>query len=136
MQSRLRIAIEKLKALDKNLTNREIMTTLGYNSQNYLTDLFSGKREISGKFLSKLEDVFFIRKKWIETGEGEIFVDTSAQIERIMLDIMPDLTQKQKRFCRLIIEAIAKNRAEVTRSPYLRCLSDIVTEIAKGVASH
>jgi transcriptional regulator with XRE-family HTH domain len=131
---RLRTAIEKVQS-DNNYSQADIMRVLKYASPNYLSELIAGKKEITAKFLRRLEEKLFIRQKWIEIGEGEMSIDVSDALEKLINDRFPELQPRHKKVFQALLKIMAEIKCEATKKPYQECLYDIFDEIDRSASS-
>lgn len=132
---RLKLAVDKLKS-DNNYSLADIMRALNYaGGSNYLSDLMAGKKEISSRFLRRLEDKLFVRHKWIETGEGEMFIDSSLVLDQLIVNLFPEITNRHKKAVRTFLEIVAQIMCDATKKPYRQCLYDIYNKMSQAVNS-
>lgn len=69
---RLKKAIKAIK-YRHGVTQKEIVLQIGLSSASYLSDLISGKSDLSEQFSDKLTSFYpEINKVWLMTGEGEM----------------------------------------------------------------
>ena len=75
---------DRLVALRERLnkiSQTDFATSLG-TSRGVIVNLEKGKTEPKPQFLSLIESVYGVRRKWLETGEGEIFKE-KTEYERL-----------------------------------------------------
>lgn len=80
---RLRRVIDGIKFHHNLRTQREICAELGGFSQTYLSDLLSGKYNITEDFSNKLSEKFGINPNYILNGEGSMWLDGTNNITQI-----------------------------------------------------
>lgn len=77
-KDRLEQVIRYIKC-QHNITQDEVIVSLGYKQgSTYLSDLLSGKSEISEKFSDKLKQVYKVNPDYIRNGTGEMFLSESS----------------------------------------------------------
>lgn len=76
---RLKEAIKEIK-YRYGINQKEIVARMGLSSATYLSDLISGKSELSELFIDKLVSTFpELDKNWLLTGNGEILKSSVVQ---------------------------------------------------------
>ena len=77
MDENIQGRLKKIRGL-LGFTQRQISEVLGIKA-SYYSDLENGHRAITGKFISKLQNKFFISADWMYTGKGAITTLNSNQ---------------------------------------------------------
>ena len=67
LNDRLRLAIEYLSV------NQDVFASKAEMSHSYINQILNGKKGISAVYLIAIEHVWGISRRWLETGEGEMF---------------------------------------------------------------
>lgn len=77
-KDRLEQVIRYIKC-QHDITQDEVIVSLGYKQgSTYLSDLLSGKSEITEKFSDKLKQVYKVNPDYIRNGTGEMFLSESS----------------------------------------------------------
>ncbi len=63
------------------LTQKEFGLKLGV-SRDVISNIENGRVEPKEAFINLLCSLYNVNKKWLETGEGEIFLNTTSQITK------------------------------------------------------
>src|SRR5580765_78268 len=83
---RLKKAIEKLQTVNPKLTFSQIMKEVGYSgAASHLSEMISGKKKITNKFLNLLQAVYLIDREWIRTGNGEMITKPAVLVNSSLL---------------------------------------------------
>uniref|UniRef100_A0A831UDS5 HTH cro/C1-type domain-containing protein n=1 Tax=Geobacter metallireducens TaxID=28232 RepID=A0A831UDS5_GEOME len=78
---RLNKALDSLNFPPKNRgRNSRFAAETGY-STSHASGILGGKTEITEETLERLEYKLGIRRRWLETGEGEMFLDAKKEAE-------------------------------------------------------
>jgi transcriptional regulator with XRE-family HTH domain len=72
---RIKEAISAIKIRYNISTQKEIVTTLGYSASSYLSDLMSGKFQLTDRFLNALADKYNVNPSYIKFGKGGLWLD-------------------------------------------------------------
>ena len=128
---RLQKAINDLKKLNPEESQKVILKNLGYASSNYLSDVLNGNKPISAKFLSKLEERYLVSKNWILTGHGQQFLTPEVYYnqERSKYYLPPNVRKYMWEILNYLVYEAAQNRAHYSKRPFDDCLAEIFGEI-------
>lgn len=71
IQENIRILINEL-----NISQRKFALKIGVDP-GYMSKILNGKAEVNERMILLIENVFNVNRYWLETGEGNIFRNTS-----------------------------------------------------------
>lgn len=117
--------IKKLREV-KNMTQQKFADEIGIK-QNSVALIESGKRNISPSLLKSISNAFGVRLEWLETGEGEMYKRSSAEM-LAKLESIKGITDKAREFLRfylnlpadaqdLVADAVAAAAKHYPRKP-------------------
>lgn len=90
INERLKILIQEL-----NLSQRQFALKIDLDP-GYLTRILQGKSIPPARILLLIEKVYAVNKKWLETGEGEIFAHQgSSLLKKQVLETIDTLDEQQ-----------------------------------------
>ena len=73
--------------------------------QSYVTQLINGRRNASGRLMNDICEKYNVNQQWLETGEGEMFIEMSRNEE--ISSFMADVQLSDDTFKRRIIAGLA-----------------------------
>jgi hypothetical protein len=124
---RLKTAIDFLQKADPNLRHRHIMQRVHYASPQYLSDMLRGEKNLSERFLDRLESEFFVSKQWIKTGKGVMMKHTNVVSGIISNNTLP--VKDRDKAIKVLVQIIARHEAKLTERPFDDCLAEILKQI-------
>lgn len=125
---RLKKAIEHLQTINPKLTLSQIMKEVGYSgAASHLSEMMSGKKKITTKFLNLLQLRYFISKRWIETGKDEIFVKPAVAVNSALTRYYKTTRspEEQDAWNNTQDRFLAQILSQVTGKPLDVCLAEI-----------
>jgi hypothetical protein len=133
---RLKIAVTYLQKVNPDLTYHDIMREAGYKSGSHLSDMLRGSREITEKFLYALEKKFFINRRWVREGEGDIILKPQANHRLYPSEYyIPNMNQEQLAAAvNMILQELAQQRSVLIGKPVESCLVELYGKL-KGILS-
>jgi formylmethanofuran dehydrogenase subunit E len=82
---RIREAVSAIKIRYNVSTQKEIVSTLGYSAASYLSDLISGKFQLTERFVTAMADTYKVNPDYIKFGEGSLWLDDYGKNGRILV---------------------------------------------------
>lgn len=79
---RLRQVIDGIKFRYKIKSQKELVERLGCSSATYLSDMLSGKCELTELYSDKLRDTFSVNPEFLMTGQGSIWIDENISVNQ------------------------------------------------------
>lgn len=76
--------LERIKFLVKKLnfkSNKDFANAISI-SQAYWSEINSGRKGVPSTFSQKVEDALNVNRRWIETGEGEMFTEEFSEYKK------------------------------------------------------
>lgn len=88
---------ERLKILlrELNMSQRQFALKINFDP-GYFSRIIQGKVEPSDRILLLIENIFQVNRKWLETGEGEIFSSQGISLaKKQVLELIDTLNDEQ-----------------------------------------
>ncbi len=123
---RLQKAIEILQKLNPTDTLKIMSHTMGYAATGYLSNVLSGSKPITKKFLARLERYYLVSAHWIETGEGQELIDPT---EHFKDDLPENIKGRERALFKLICYDLAELHAKIENRPFSDCLKEIYGKV-------
>ena len=79
---RLRQVIDGIKFRYKIKSQKELVERMGCSSATYLSDMLSGKSELSELYSDKLKETYLVNPEFLQTGQGSIWIDENISVNQ------------------------------------------------------